>query len=369
MMELADLKAACGLIAAGTAKGTGYLIDSERVATCAHVVQGAGEGGTISVDFHGEVRDASVLKVDRANDCAILQLHQPLSGVTPLRLNARCRWKAPWDGYGYPAVAKGAGIPLEGAVRDPAARDDLGAPVLILASPEVAAGMAAPIHGFSGSPVVVEGAVVGHLKRIIPDPGMDPTGSGRNPRPAFGYVYATPSNAVLTLMGMSPEEHDPVITHLKKIAHERNQDADLPTAIDNLDMVKAVRRARVLWVDDHPDYNIDEHLMLRDLGMYITATTSSKAARRYLDTGAFDLLITDLTRGWNRNAGLTLIKKLRDAKNYIPAVIYTMDPGERATRAAALGVATVTTPSALLTAVLKVVSEDRGADPKNDEGH
>lgn len=369
MIDLEELKAACGLIVAGTTKGTGYLIDRAHVATCAHVVQGTVEGGTISVDFHGVGRDANVLKLDGVNDCAILRLHQPLAEVKPLRLNARCRWKAPWDGYGYPAIAKGAGIPLEGAVRDPAAHDDLGAPVLILACPEVAAGMAAPIHGFSGSPVVVEGAVVGHLKRIIPDPGMDPTGSGRNPRPAFGYVYATPSNAVLTLMGLSPEEHDPVITHLKKIAHERKQDADVPTAIGNLDMVKAVRRARVLWVDDHPDYNIDEHLMLRDLGMYITATTSTMAAKRYLEAGSFDLLITDLTRGWDRKAGLTLIEELRAADNHIPAVIYTMDPGDRVARADALGVATVTTPSALLTAVLKVVSEDRGADPGSDEGH
>jgi CheY-like chemotaxis protein len=369
MMDLADLKAACGLIVAGGTKGTGYLIDRERVATCAHVVPGAAESETISVDFHGVLRDANVLKLDRANDCAILRLHQSLSGVAPLRLNARCRWKAPWDGYGYPAVAKGAGIPLEGAIRDPAAQDDLGSPVLNLASPEVAAGMAAPIHGFSGSPVVVEGAVVGHLKRIIPDPGVDPTGSGRNPRPAFGYVYATPSNAVLMLMGMSPEEHDPVITHLKKVAHERNQSADVPTAIDNLDMVKAVRRARVLWVDDHPDYNIDEHLMLRDPGMYTTATTSSEAARRYLDAGAFDLLITDLTSGLNRQAGLTLIEELRNAENHIPAVIYTLNPGERVAKANALGVATATTPGALLTAVLKVVSEDRGVDRGNDEGH
>lgn len=357
MFELSHIKAACGLISAGPVKGTGYLVDADHMATCAHVVQHVAEGEPVKVIFQGALCEATVLSVDQANDCAILQMNGGLGGAKPLIMNARCRWKAPWDGYGFPVVAKGAGIPLGGAVSDPAAQDDLGTPVLILSSPEVAAGMATPIHGFSGSPVVVEGAVVGHLKRIIPDPGADPASPGRHPRPAFGYVYAVPSSAVLKLMGMSPETHDPVISHLKTIAEERHQNADVPAALDHLEAVKTVRRARVLWVDDNPDYNLHEHLMLRELGMSITPTTSSAAAKRYITAGAFDLLITDLTRGWDRDAGLTLIEDLRESGRDLPAVIYTMKPGARAARASELGVVTVTTPSALLREVLKLVSE------------
>jgi tetratricopeptide (TPR) repeat protein len=57
--------------------------------------------------------------------------------------------------------------------------------------------MASPLHGFSGSPVLVEGKVVGHIKRVLSDP--DYPG-----RPALGIVYAVPSRAVLGLLGAAP---------------------------------------------------------------------------------------------------------------------------------------------------------------------
>jgi hypothetical protein len=45
----------------------------------------------------------------------------------------------------------------------------------------------------------VEGFVVGHLKRYIQDP--------ESPlRPAYGYVYATPSADVLKLLNMNPAQ-------------------------------------------------------------------------------------------------------------------------------------------------------------------
>lgn len=191
MLDISEIVAACGLISAEDSQGTGYLVAPDRVATCAHVVQDA-VGEEISIAFNGTEWEATVGLLNRESDCAILLLKKPVSDTQPLRLGGRCKWKAPWDSYGFPSVGRGAGVTLAGIVSNPDAQDDLGRPVLELTSPEVAAGMATPLHGFSGSPVLVDGLVVGHLKRFLPD--LD------NPdRPAYGKVYATRSECVLNL--------------------------------------------------------------------------------------------------------------------------------------------------------------------------
>ncbi len=206
MASFKDIKNACGLIedtASGAMRGTGYLIDADLVATCWHVVEGCDPRG-LSIDFRGTRLDATVRAHDTLSDCALLALTQPPPAeVKPLPIGGECYRKAPWDGYGYPGAAKRAGLALDGAVDDPEAEDDLKAPVLELFSPNIAAGMATRLHGFSGSPVVVDGLVVGHLKRFVADP-EHPT------RPAYGKVYATRSECILGLRaGMRSDNAPP----------------------------------------------------------------------------------------------------------------------------------------------------------------
>jgi tetratricopeptide (TPR) repeat protein len=190
------MKTACARIVAGSSKGTGYLVDRNRVVTCAHVVKPVGNGGTVAVTFGALTVDATVTKCDETSDCAVLSLAKAIEHIAPLKLAGSCARKAAWDGYGFPDLSKGEGLPLEGAVMDPDSKDQR-LPVLLLKSEQFAAGQGSSLHGFSGSPVLVEGFVVGHLKRYIKDK--------ESPlRPAYGYVYATPSADVLKLLDMSP---------------------------------------------------------------------------------------------------------------------------------------------------------------------
>ena len=190
------MKAACARIIAGNSKGTGYLVDRNRVVTCAHVVKPVGQGATVSLTFPTLDTQATVIKLDEISDAAVLSLPQPIETIAPLRIAGACMRKAPWEGYGFPDLTKG-GIPIEGVVMDPESVDDQNIKVLLLKSEQVAAGEASPLHGFSGTPVLVEGLVVGHIKRYIKDK--------ESPlRPAYGYVYATPSADVLNLLGVAP---------------------------------------------------------------------------------------------------------------------------------------------------------------------
>ncbi|SEK29575.1 Trypsin-like peptidase domain-containing protein [Roseateles sp. YR242] len=203
MLDIEQISQACGCITSISLNGvksvgTGYLIGPQRIATCAHVIERA-VPETISVVFGDEMLSATILCVDRDNDCAVLELERA-PGAAPLTLGGGCSWKAAWDGFGFPGVGKGTGVTCSGIVSHPKARDDLGRDVLELTSPEAATGMATPLHGFSGSPVLVNGVVVGHVKRFLSDPD--------NPlRPAFGKVYAVHARSVLDLLAAQAPAH------------------------------------------------------------------------------------------------------------------------------------------------------------------
>lgn len=118
----------------------------------------------------------------------------------------------------------------------------------------------------------------------------------------------------------------------------------------DLERVTTVRRLRVLWVDDTPEWIVHEVLMMRDLGHNIVYAPSSRVAEMYLATGPFDLLITDLTRDGHREAGVEMLRKLGGR---IPSIVYCGILDDRANQARQAGaLAVTTTPAGLLEAVL-----------------
>jgi len=162
-------KAACALITAGGTSGTGFLISPERMLTCHHVVKAA-DGGSISVTFsHGQYQ-AGVEGVDVENDSALLRLTRavPSSKAEPLLLTLAPLLKGTdWEGYGFPMATQHAGLLIGGRVQDPTGEDSKLRATVVLQSVNVTAGSL--IHGFSGSPVLVDGKVVGQMRQIIPD--------------------------------------------------------------------------------------------------------------------------------------------------------------------------------------------------------
>jgi tetratricopeptide (TPR) repeat protein len=189
------LKAATCRIEGGGGTGTGYLVSANRIVTCLHVVNAIKVGESVTVTFPGVGPSQATLtkQTDERSDTAILEWDQPVPTVVPLRLAKATQRKAVWEGYGYPGSTAGQGLPIDGTIDDVAGYDTLGNASLILTADKFAAGTGAPPHGFSGSPVTVNGRVVGHLKRILEDPEM-------KRHVAFGVVYAARVDDFLPLL-------------------------------------------------------------------------------------------------------------------------------------------------------------------------
>lgn len=197
---LDNIKNACAYIDAGGARGTGYLVSPDTLVTCEHVIRQVPDGQKVELHFGDTRCEAKVITRDDQADCAILQLTTPLNGIEPLNLTAHaCRRGDTWDAYGFPSITKLSGHFLSGDVQDPTGKDPSNNDAVVLYSREIAAGEGAPPQGFSGTPILVGGYVVGHLKRIIPN-----TADGNSPaRAMMGTLYACPSRLVANLLPQS----------------------------------------------------------------------------------------------------------------------------------------------------------------------
>ncbi len=158
----------------GATVGTGFVVTDEGlIATCAHLVQGAGAGSgdTVRIAFHatGEEHEAQVelawWRSPDSEDVAILRLDVPLpEGVTPLLLgNSADVVGHALTTFGFPAAKPVEG--MAGLCEVVGRTTERGFSVLQLRSSEIA-------PGFSGAPVLdtVNRRVVGMVTAItIPD--------------------------------------------------------------------------------------------------------------------------------------------------------------------------------------------------------
>lgn len=196
--DLDALKAACVKVK-GPKPGSGYLVAPNRIATCYHVVDqwAEGEAHEVEIGYPDALHSwAKVIAKCQPTDCAVLSVEPPVT-VAPLPIASSLEDPTNWQCCGFPHAARGVGIYMKGEVLDPRSKDETGRPILQLSSREAAAGAATPLHGFSGAPVLVDGAVVGHIIRHIGDPDD-------RKRSAYGLIFAAPIRCVEALLDVEP---------------------------------------------------------------------------------------------------------------------------------------------------------------------
>ncbi|MGH3380755.1 MAG: hypothetical protein ACRDP6_39080 [Actinoallomurus sp.] len=110
---------------------------------------------------------------------------------------------------------------------------------------------------------------------------------------------------------------------IRKAAEERGT-SDVSRADREIDEAHSVRLARVLWVDDYPDNNLYETIALEELGLLVTKATSAEAGLTYLRSSLdYALIISDVARHGNSNAGLELLKSVERLGLETPVIFYT----------------------------------------------
>jgi CheY-like chemotaxis protein len=89
-----------------------------------------------------------------------------------------------------------------------------------------------------------------------------------------------------------------------------------------------IKNAQILWVDDHPENNLNERRMFRQLNAEIDIAKSTDEAGEILANGTYDLIISDMARSDKATAGLDLLAHVRMKNITTPVIFYvgTIDP-------------------------------------------
>jgi CheY-like chemotaxis protein len=117
---------------------------------------------------------------------------------------------------------------------------------------------------------------------------------------------------------------------LDKAIEKRGQAPQL-TANSRSAVLKRARRvapvlqgAQILWVDDNPGNNVAERQLLRHLDIFVDLARSTDEAKSMLKETPYDVIISDMKRGGDGQAGLELLSTMRkDA--IIPTIFYLTD--------------------------------------------
>jgi len=88
---------------------------------------------------------------------------------------------------------------------------------------------------------------------------------------------------------------------------------------------------RVLWVDDRPEGNRYEMLALKEFGVDVTTARSTSEALDLLSRATFDLVISDMKRGVDDDAGYDLLGQLLTHHILIRNFLHSVEIG-RASR-------------------------------------
>lgn len=202
--DLEDIVKACCIVKSNR-PGTGYLISETLIVTCEHVVSGCIKGQIINVVFSGKDCETKLEDSNEDTDCALLILTEPLTSIKPLHLSTETiRSGCYWEAYGFPAATNQQGDKQTGSVKIPLGTDQDGKEALVLFSCQLAAAEGDPGPGFSGSPVLVDGKIIGHLRSVL---GRKDLKSGElakdshgNWSAMWGTWYATPAKNIRSLI-------------------------------------------------------------------------------------------------------------------------------------------------------------------------
>lgn len=98
---------------------------------------------------------------------------------------------------------------------------------------------------------------------------------------------------------------------------------DLGRASRRLSSQQALLKgARLLWIDDRPDNNLNEIKLFEEAGARVDTQLTSAAAEAAIMQVTFDLIISDIDREGTAKEGLRFADHLAEVRNSPPLVFY-----------------------------------------------
>lgn len=97
---------------------------------------------------------------------------------------------------------------------------------------------------------------------------------------------------------------------------------DIDRAMPDRNALAQLSNSVVLWVDDRPGNNVYERRALEAMGIRIELALSTNEATQKVKHRTYDLIISDMGRPGDPQAGYTLLRELLDADHETAYLIY-----------------------------------------------
>lgn len=88
--------------------------------------------------------------------------------------------------------------------------------------------------------------------------------------------------------------------------------------------VAYLKGGRILWVDDYPSGNRYLIDLFKEVGMTVNLALSTDDALKLLDHRSYDLVLSDISRDDDDQAGIRMLDRFRERDIQLPVVIYTL---------------------------------------------
>jgi CheY-like chemotaxis protein len=112
-------------------------------------------------------------------------------------------------------------------------------------------------------------------------------------------------------------------SELRKSIEAGNVSAGLMTNAPETKSSVSAAGKRILWVDDHPENNGSLQAALADQGFEIQNALTTEAALQLYAPSTFDFVISDMARGMDRSAGLSIAKNIKSKDPAQKLAIYS----------------------------------------------
>ncbi|MDO0934148.1 response regulator [Streptomyces sp. DG2A-72] len=123
---------------------------------------------------------------------------------------------------------------------------------------------------------------------------------------------------------------------------------------------ESLQDGKILWADDRPRNNIALVRLFESMGMQVDLALSTEEGLERLEVRSYHIVITDLERDGDEDAGNTLIKRMSERGIDVPVVIYSGSSRLRA-QADRRAFATTTGPDRLIHYVIDLMERARFA--------
>ena len=141
--------------------------------------------------------------------------------------------------------------------------------------------------------------------------------------PGFEAKFTSQLEAAASLGAASAQRNLPTDSPVAAIsAEDARQIAHVVTNAVSRASGRRLSESSVLWVDDRPQNNLYERNALEALGIRVVTATSTDEALEKLRLQSFQVVISDMGRPPDAQAGYTLLEAMKRQHMDIPFIIY-----------------------------------------------